>query len=98
MPTVTLIEARNLLERIDTKIHDYRRMVDKKFSVTNVTEISEAPSRPANGDEEVIVEHIEVPTTETLESLHKTIDKIYVERARIEVALRQFEATATFDY
>jgi len=94
MPSVTYIEAKDVLERIDMKISDYRRKIDNLLNNTTVTEVSE----PVTSGEEVIVERKAAPVTETLEELHAKLDQLFVERAKVKIAKLQFISSQKFNY
>jgi len=96
MPQVTIVEGREIIERLEEQANVYRRIIDYKISASNV-ELTEEPVQ----ESEVIERKISrssIADEFTLDQLNSKIDSITTEKNRILVAMRQFESTQKFTY
>lgn len=94
--TVTMFEARNLVERLDWKISNiHTKISNLLYRPESVVETAEQ-DRPR---EEVKTIETEYPKiTESLDQLEARLDDLYLEKVTIERAMREAEVTLTFTY
>jgi len=96
MPEASIVEGREILERLEEQINVYRRIIDFKIS-NNTVEVTEEPSLESEVVERKIARS-SIANEFTLDQLNEKIDSIITERNRILVAMRQFESTELFTY
>lgn len=101
MPEITLIEGRNALGQLDEKIMDVRRIIEDLLNPNKVRRTTESEPTPVGTDireEEVITSGLAGNVDEKLEEYHKKLDELHVERSKLEVAMKTFEATQKFTF
>ena len=96
MAKISIVEAREILDRLDEQINVYRRLIDYKISATNV-ELTEEPV-PESEVVERKISRSSLADEFTLDELNSKMDSITTEKNRILVAMRQFESTQLFTY
>jgi len=100
MPKVSMIEGRNLLRQTEEQLDYYRNLLFQKSNVYNPSPAEVTTVREdATGSEvkkEVIPETKEQKMS--VDSVIKKMDKLYVERNKLEVALTAAEAATIINY
>lgn len=100
MPKITLMEGQNILNQLEERIDHYRRLVNRILDSQTVDKVVITEPVNTTGGKEVtkdIEPNPQFPKM-TLDEVHTKMEELYVERNRVQVAMRKFESTETFAY
>lgn len=108
MPAVTIVEAKNLLEQIEEKIYTLKRLMnkfvfeDKNYDMPVCQETEKASVEIVADKVEVKTDNVSKEETvsgalEDMTTIQDQIDKLYLDRNKIKVAMLRFKSTEKFN-
>jgi hypothetical protein len=97
MAKITLLEGRNIIMQVEEKLGYYRSLL-QILSGPQIKEIKSVETPTEGGVKETEFEPAGADSANNVQSVMDKMDELYLERNKIEVAMRRFESTEQFTY